>query len=147
MFAPKSEVDRLADDIAAGRISTLSELENRWKQIHSEYYDMEWTWVADHLKEWCGKSVDEITRDDVRAIITRWLDSVTALNHMLLDDARKEYSLQSRTGFGIDDPTGEADNDFVSVRGQFEADPFVKMVQDHIVTKTALAQSALALLG
>lgn len=147
MFAPKSEVDRLADDIAAGRISTLSELENRWKQIHSEYYDMEWTWVADHLKEWCGKSVDEITRDDVRAIITRWLDSVTALNHMLLDDARKEYSIQSRTGFGIDDPTGEADNDFVSVRGQFEADPFVKMVQDHIVTKTALAQSALALLG
>ena len=103
--------------------------------------------IADHLKEWCGKSVDEITRDDVRAIITRWLDSVTALNHMLLDDARKEYSLQSRTGFGIDDPTGEADNDFVSVRGQFEADPFVKMVQDHIVTKTALAQSALALLG
>lgn len=147
MFAPKSEVDRLADDIAAGRISTLSELENRWKQIHSAYYDMEWTWVADHLKEWCGKNVDEITRDDVRAIITRWLDSVTALNHMLLDDARKEYSLQSRTGFGIDDPTGEADNDFVSVRGQFEADPFVKMVQDHIVTKTALAQSALALLG
>lgn len=143
MFAPKSEVDRLAADIAEGRIATLDALEARWKQLHADYYDMEWTWVADHLKEWCGKTVAELTREDVRDIVARWLDSVTTLDHMLLDDARKEYSLQSRTGFGIDNPDGEADGDFVSVRGEFEADPFVNMVRDHISKKTELAERTL----
>lgn len=139
MFAPKCEIDRLADDVATGRVANLDDLEARWKRLHTEYYDMEWTWVAEHLKDWYGKSVDEITLADVPAIVERWIGSVTALDRMLLEDARKEYSLQSRTGFGIDDPNSEADNDFVSVRGKFDADPFVKMVKEHIATKTALA--------
>lgn len=147
LFAPKTEIDRLCADIADGAIALLDELEQRWQGLHADYYDMEWTWVASRLAKWCGKSIGELTRDDVAQIVTRWLESVTTLDRMLLDDAAKEYSLTSRTGFGIDDPDEDADEDFINVRGQFNSDPFVKMVKEHIEKKSALGADALGLLG
>lgn len=146
LFAPKSEVDRICDDIANGGISTLEELEATWRKLHADYYDMEWTWVASMFARWYGKEIDELTVDDIRAIVSRWIKSVTDLNGMLLEDARKEYSLKSRTGFGIDAPAEDADDDFVSVRGQYESDPFVEMVEAHNIAKTSLAEKALAIL-
>ena len=146
LFAPKNEVDAICDDICSGKIESLDELESRWKKLHADYYDMEWTWVCDKIEEWYGKAIKDLTADDVREIIARWLKSVTTLNSMLLEDANKEYSLKSRTGFGIDDPGMSADDDFISVRGRYDADPFVEMVKAHSITKTALAESALALL-
>ncbi len=137
-------MDAIAEDIAEGRLTELTDLEARWKQLHADYYDMEWTWVADHLPQWYGKTAAELTKEDVRQIIDRWLRSVVELDEMLLEDARKEYSLKSRTGFGIDNPGDDADSDFVSVRGEFDADPFVKMVKNHIARKTDLAERALA---
>ena len=80
------------------------------------------------------------------AIIHRWERSVTTLNDLLLDDAAKEYSLRSRTGFGIDSPDDAADNDFVSVRGCFDADPFVAMVKRHSEVKHKLGTDTLAIL-
>ena len=144
LFAPKAEIDRLAAEIADGTVGSLEELEERWRSLHADYYDMEWTWVAAYIKDWYGKEIDELTRNDLREIVCRWHKSVIKLDNMLHEDAHKEYSLKSRTGFGIDDPDTTADGDFVSVRGEFEADPFVKMVVDHIEKKTALAQKALA---
>ena len=147
LFAPKSEVDAICDAITDGTLDSVDAIEARWKELHAQYYDMEWTWVADIMESWYGKPVEALTRDDIRTIIERWLKSVTALNDMLLDDARKEYSLKSRTGFGIDDPAMSADDDFTSVRGSYEADPFVAMVNEHTAKKTALAGRALAQLG
>ena len=147
LFAPKSEVDAICDEITDGTLDSVDAIEARWKELHAQYYDMEWTWVADIMESWYGKPVEALTRDDIRTIIERWLKSVTALNDMLLDDARKEYSLKSRTGFGIDDPAMSADDDFTSVRGSYEADPFVAMVNEHTAKKTALAGRALAQLG
>ncbi len=147
LFAPKSEIDNLCADIADGTIGSLEQLEAAWKKLHAAYYDMEWTWVVSMLRQWSGKSVGELTRADVAAIVNRWLDNVTTLDRMLLDDAAKEYSLTSRTGFGIDSPDEDADDDFSNVRGDFNSDPFVKMVKEHIEHKTALGHDALGLLG
>ena len=58
---------------------------------------------------------------------------------LFYDDARKEFSAVSRIGFGVDASTdGNRRNDFEHVRGDFERDPFVRMVLDHIDTKSAL---------
>lgn len=146
MFAPKTEVDKVCDHICDGTIDSLEALESRWRSLHADYYDMEWTWVAEKFESWYGKALADITPADIHAIIDRWIAAVTSLNAMLLEDARKEYSLRSRTGFGIDAPDSEADDDFNSVRGQYRADPFVEMVTRHSATKTALAGHARSLL-
>ena len=145
LFAPKSEIDALCAQLADGSLASLEELEARWKALHADYFDMEWTWVASHLEARCGKTVETITRADIVAIVERWRESVVMLDRMLLDDAAKEYSLTSRTGFGIDSPDEDADEDFNNVRGDFDSDPFVLMVKEHIEKKSALGDQAISL--
>ena len=57
---------------------------------------------------------------------------------MVYDDARKEFSLTSMTGFGADGSHDEMKQDFEQVRGDFESNPFVTAVLQHIDDKTAL---------
>ena len=147
LFAPKQAVERISDDIATGQLSSLEEIEAVWQKMHADYYDMEWTWVAEHFEEWYGKPVTELTGADIRSIVERWIEAVTRIDDMLMSDARKEYSLKSRTGFGIDDPAAAADSDFMNVRGNFDDDPFVRMVIEHSAAKRKLAESVLARLG
>lgn len=143
MLAPKSEISALIRDIIERRVDTLDQLETRFRAMHAAYYDMEWTWVVENFTRWWGKPVDDLTPADVAAIVRRWNDSVVALDRMLYDDARKEFSLVSRTGFGVDGSHGRQQSDFEQVRGRFEADPFVCMVVNHIEAKTALGQELL----
>ena len=143
MFAPKSEMCRISAEIASGQIATLDRLEEQWKKIHADYYEMEWTWVAEKFAEWWGKPIAEITFDDIRMIVERWRHAVEAIDDMLLDDARKEYSRRSQIGFGIDGDDC-AENDFANVRGLFDSDPFVKMVEEHKKVKATLAEKVLS---
>jgi hypothetical protein len=104
---------------------------------------MEWNWVVEKFKSWWGKECCELTIDDVAEIVKRWQTSVVALDRLLYDDAKKEFSLVSRVGFGIDGTLQCKDVDFEQVRGDFENDTFVKMVLEHIEVKTALAEDVL----
>lgn len=141
MIAPRKEIDDLCTEIASGRITSLPEIESRLRQLAEAYYDMEWTWVAENFTRWFGKPVDELTPEDLETIVDRWQDSVVTLDNMLYEDARKEFSLTSRIGFGAENSDTCRNADFENVRGVFEEDPFVKMVLDHIKRKSALAEN------
>ena len=141
MIAPQTEIDRLCADIADGKIASLAEAEKRIHEIADDYYDMEWTWVADNFKQWFGKECSELTAEDLAEIADRWQQSVVRLDNMLYDDARKEFSLISRIGFGADGTNETQAADFEQVRGDFENDPFARMVLDHIAKKSALADN------
>ncbi len=138
MLTAKEEISSLIKDIIERTVTTLEEVEERFRKLHREYYDMEWTWVVDHFSQWWGKEIDQVTVDDIVAIVERWIASVVKLDNMLYSDARKEFSLVSRTGFGVDGTEARRNSDFEHVRGDFESDPFVCMVLDHIEKKTAL---------
>lgn len=143
MIAPKQEIERLCDDIADGSITSLDEIEKRLRALNDEYYDMEWTWVSSRFKDWYGKETSELTPHDIADIVKRWSDSVVLLDRMLYEDARKEFSIVSRIGFGPDGSRQCRDADFLNVRGDFENDPFVRMVLDHITSKQALGNDLL----
>ena len=139
LFAPKSEIKALCADVNSGAVDSLEQVNARFRALAESYYDMEWTWVAANFRRWWGKDVYDLTFADIRAIADRWRDNVVKLDRMLYDDARKEFSSVSRIGFGVDASTdGNRRNDFEHVRGDFERDPFVRMVLDHIDTKSAL---------
>lgn len=147
MIAPAAEINRLCDDIVNNRVDNLEDISARLDTLASEYYDMEWTWVADMLPRWYGKTYDMLTPADIAEITRRWKSSVLELDNLLYDDACKEYSLVSRIGFGADGSEEMASADFRHVRGDFEEDAFVKMVKEHIVAKSALADELLSRLA
>jgi len=76
--------------------------------------------------------------EDVIRVVRRWKKSVTDPDNLLYDDARKEFNLSSRTGFGIDDGEEVRKLDFEQVRGDFESNSVVAAIREHIRNKSAL---------
>ena len=82
----------------------------------------------------------EVSVEQVLKSIDDWQNAVVRLDRMVYDDARKEFDLNSRTGFGVDGDRSQQQADFESVRGSFESNSFVKAVLEHIDRKTALGE-------
>ena len=146
LIAPKSEVTRLLDDIENNGLS-LSGIQIRLEEMHANYYSYEWTWALEKLERVWGCCVDEVTMEQIRQTITQWQEAVVSLDKMVYNDARKEFDLNSQTGFGVDGDREQAEADFEEVRGSFESNSFVKAVLEHIERKTALGNKMLAKLA
>ena len=145
LIVPQSEIDGLVKDIVAGKLS-LSEIEQQFAIMHKNYYDYEWTWAYDKLLKYWNKSIDDVTIDDLVALIEAWKKAVVALDRLLYSDAKKEFDLNSKTGFGVDGDELVKMRDFESVRGNFEENPFVKECLQHIERKTQLGNDTIELL-
>jgi hypothetical protein len=138
LIVPRQEVESLLDNIENGEIRSLEEISDTFKDMHSSYYDWEWTWSAERLEEETGVRMDEFTADDVIDVVKRWKESVLELDNMLYEDARKEFALSSMTGYGIDGGDEVKYLDFEQVRGVFESDPVIIAIREHIERKSAL---------
>ena len=104
--------------------------------MHRNYYTYEWTWAYEKLEEYYGVKPEEVTAADIIRIVEKWKEAVIGLDRMVYEDAKKEFSLASMTGFGADGSRLEKEMDFEQVRGDFN--PFVTAVLKHIEVKSAL---------
>jgi hypothetical protein len=116
----------------------VEELAKSFLDLHNSYYDWEWTWVCERIEEETGISVNRMTADNVVSIVEKWEKSVIDLDNLLYEDARKEFTLSSMTGFGIDGGDEVKKLDFEQVRGEFESNSVVAAIQEHIEQKKAL---------
>lgn len=138
LIAPHTSVSAMLDEIESGAIGSCEELDRRLKALHDNYYDYEWAWAYDLMLKYYGLKEGALTYRDLVLVIRRWRDSVMKLDRMLYDDAKKEFSLSAKTGFGFDGLGRTRDADFEGVRGAFETNPFVLAVTDHMARKNAL---------
>jgi len=138
LIAPKNEINKILEDIEKGKIDDLCEIQRRFCALHKSYYEIEWNWAA-MLLEWrLNKPIDQISISDIMAIVAQWKKSVIELDHMLYEDARKEFQLSSMTGFGNDGDLSTRQTDFEMVRGSFDDNNFVKEIKSHIEKKSKL---------
>lgn len=138
LIAPKSEIDKLLDGIESGEIDRLKHINAKFAEMHHNYYTYEWTWAYEKIEEFYGINPQDITAKDIIDIVHKWKDAVVGLDKMIYEDARKEFSLSSMTGFGADGSGKEKQLDFEQVRGDFENNTFVTAVLEHIKVKSAL---------
>lgn len=146
LIAPKSEVTRLLDSIEQGSVS-LSDIQKEFKNMHAHYYSYEWTWALEKLEQVWNCSLEQVSLEQIRQTISQWKEAVVTLDNMVYEDARKEFDLNSKTGFGMDGDRKQAEEDFEEVRGSFESNSFVQAVLKHIERKTALGDKILAQLA
>lgn len=144
LIAPKSEIDALIEDIETGRVNRLKHINTEFEKMHLHYYTYEWTWAYEKLEEFYGIHPEAITAADVIRIVEKWKEAVVGLDRMVYEDAKKEFSMASMTGFGADGSRLEKELDFEQVRGDFESNPFVTAVLKHIEVKTALGDELIA---
>jgi hypothetical protein len=138
LIAPKKDVDSLLDDIESGILTSLEALSDSFAMLHASYYNWEWTWVCERIEEETGIEINKLTASDVIEIVQKWKTSVIGLDNLLYQDARKEFTLSSMTGFGIDGGDEVKKLDFEQVRGEFESNSVVTAIREHIKQKTDL---------
>lgn len=138
LIAPKTEIDNLLDGIESGAINRLKYINGEFERMHKNYYTYEWTWAYERIEEFYGIHPEEMTAADVISIVEKWKAAVVGLDHMVYEDAKKEFSLAAMTGFGADGSRREKKLDFEQVRGDFESNSFVNAVLKHIEVKSAL---------
>ena len=147
LIAPKSEIEKLMAGIESGEINRLKEINARFAEMHNNYYTYEWTWAYNKIQEFYGLDPETITAKDIICIVKSWKEAVIGLDRMVYNDARKEFSMSSMTGFGADGSQDEMKLDFEQVRGDFESNPFVTAVLEHIDDKNALGDELINRIG
>lgn len=143
LIAPKKLIDSLLNSIETHSL-TLDDIQNQLEEMHNEYYSYEWTWAKEQLEKYWKKSIQEVTYDDIFVMIETWKNSVVKLDQLIYSDAKKEFNLNSKTGFGVDGDEQQKHQDFESVRGNFESNPFVLEVLNHIKVKTELGNELIS---
>lgn len=138
LIAPKSEIEKLMDGIENGEINRLKYINAHFAEMNDNYYSYEWTWAYSKIEEVYHINPQNITAQQIIALVKRWQEAVIGLDRQVYDDARKEFSMQSMTGFGVDGTKITKMEDFESVRGDFENNTFVNAILNHIRTKQAL---------
>ncbi|MDR2621612.1 MAG: DUF4954 family protein, partial [Dysgonamonadaceae bacterium] len=144
LIAPKLLINKLLDGIETGRINKLKAINQVIEEIHRNYYSLEWTWAWDKIQTYYGYDLDTITPSDVIHIVEDWREAVVYLDKVIYEDAKKEFSLSSQTGFGADGNDDEQRLDFEQVRGVFEQNTFVSSILKHIEEKVTLGNQVIA---
>jgi hypothetical protein len=146
LIAPKNEIDSLLNSIENEPLS-LDQIQTRFEIMHQEYYNYEWTWAIHKLEGYWKKAIDDVTSEDIVNLVERWKTSVVTLDQLIYNDAKKEFDLNSRTGYGVDGDAEQSHQDFESVRGNFESNPFVIEVLDHIKIKSKLGNDLIQIIS
>jgi len=141
LIAPKVLIDHLLDDIESGKVNKLKEINCILEEIHRNYYALEWAWAWDKIQYYYGYKPDTITAEEIIHLVEDWKEAVISLDKMLYQDAKKEFSLSSQTGFGADGNNDEQRLDFEQVRGVFEQNTFVSSILQHIEEKSTLGDN------
>lgn len=147
LIAPKSEIVKLMEGIENGEINRLKYINSHFAEMNDNYYSYEWTWAYSKIEEIYGINPETITAQQIIDIVKGWEDAVIGLDHQVYDDARKEFSMQSMTGFGVDGTRDTKREDFESVRGDFENNTFVNAILKHIDEKQALGDELINRIG
>ena len=140
LLVPNERVMTLLDDLENNNISNLEQLNDRYAVLHDNYFDDAWTWCLKVFKDELDLDFETIEIDRLLSFIDDWKKSVIELDNMVYADARKEFTLNKQTGFGIDGSDKTRHLDFEQVRGEFEKHPSVQDISNHIREKSRLAE-------
>lgn len=144
LIAPQSAITELISLIEREQLKTTQSIHGYFRTLHESYYTYEWTWAWSKIELYYNVSLDTITASDVKRITQEWLKAVIALDEMVYEDAKKEFSLSSRISFGLDGNRYTQKIDFECVRGVFVENDFVKTVLEHIEVKTRLGDDLIS---
>ncbi|MBV7441040.1 DUF4954 family protein [Weeksellaceae bacterium TAE3-ERU29] len=139
MICPLEALEDVLEKIELNKINNIDELNNAFHKIHTDYYEMEWTWAAELYNKIENSSVTKITPEYFISFVKKWKDAVVCLDKMVYNDAKKEFSLSTQVGFGTDGEEKEKQQDFMNVRGNFNTNSTVQEILAHIERKSDLA--------
>ncbi|MEN8203976.1 MAG: DUF4954 family protein [Bacteroidota bacterium] len=133
MIASDQHIQLLIKEVKSGKISKLEEISASLAQIHGDYESRLWDWTTHVLSTRFEIDVEKITADQLLELITLWESETLKLDKMILNDATKEFDINSKLGFGIDGDQDVADRDFEAVRGDADQNKFIVGIREEMI--------------
>ncbi|MFC2109160.1 DUF4954 family protein [Bacteroidota bacterium] len=143
LICPIESLNDFLCTIEKEKITTLGEVQKGLNNINKNYYDYEWNWAVSLIEKYYNLSIENITAEEYISIVKKWKNAVIRLDKMLYTDAKKEFSLSTQVGFGVDGDANERHLDFASVRGEFDSNATVTEILNHIDRKTNLGDTVI----
>ena len=144
LLVPKESVSDLIKQIEDDSIVSLTDINNTYHEWEKNYFSWSWNWIVSKLKAEEGIDLNTISAKQLIKFIEKWKEAVTTLDKMIYEDAKKEFTIKSQTGFGIDGKDKTRLSDFEHVRGEFTSNPAVMEITEHIDRKSKLADSVIS---
>ena len=139
--APKEMVAQLIEQVESGTVNSLDTINATYREWMEKYPEWTWNWTAKHLKSEEGIDTETVSVQTLVTFVEKWKQAVVKLDNMIYEDAKKEFTLKSQTGFGIDGKDKTRILDFENVRGEFASHPSVREIIDHIRRKSRQADT------
>jgi hypothetical protein len=132
LLIPVQRLQQLEARIESGEIATIGDFQAAFQNAWEAYAADEWAWVRHTFASRTGRSVDELTLEDLaRLKAARDKAQATAVKKVLAD-AEKEFDEIASTGFGADGNREQRAVDFAAVRGSFADDSFVRQMREEL---------------
>jgi hypothetical protein len=129
---PKQRLLDVTAAIESGEITDVASFCSEMERIHQAAEKDEWLWVKNAYKEFFGRALETLTKDDLIQSAESYRKTRIKFLKQVLVDAEKDFGGLSRTGFGQDGSAEDLDEDFRQVRGQYDDNRFVKETRDNI---------------
>ena len=129
---PSQRILDLMSAVEKGKIGDIDTLNGELQKIQQANGKDEWAWVKKVYEEVFGVNLDKITKEEFLAAAEAYLAVKMKFLNLVLNDSEKEFSSQSRTGFGYNGTAQDVDEDFRQVRGQFDQNEFVLAMRKNI---------------
>ncbi len=116
MIAPRCRVEALLDRIDSGKVPDLESFAHELHEIAANYRNDEMKWALYALAVLSEKEQQQLTDEDIAAVIEKGAKDRKALDEAIEQDAGRDFAPSMSVGYGIDDLLSRAD-DFTAVRG------------------------------
>ena len=101
MYAPKSEIDQLADDIRFSSLDEIQQVDDRLLDIHNHYSEYKWNYAYRLALNYY--SLDTITSEDIEMIIRKGDEARSQWLSRIRKDAEKEFAMGDVSEEQLDD--------------------------------------------
>jgi len=91
LLLPDYEEQRILEDIKSGSLETIEDVNDRFKEINSSYYNYAWDWTRFLIDHYYGSK--DITETIEAQIISDYNDALKTWISEIRKDAEKEYSM------------------------------------------------------
>jgi carbonic anhydrase/acetyltransferase-like protein (isoleucine patch superfamily) len=142
LLATEPAIIDFVNQIVDGKIKDFKDFHIQLSKIHASYEQEEWKWCAKLIETRVQKPINNITIDVLKLLLDEWKTASLKFNEMILQDAMKEFSTETKLSYGIDGDEIVRDADFEAVRGMFEQNSFIKGVKEDSVQIEAKSKIA-----
>ncbi|WP_066632205.1 DUF4954 family protein [Labilibacter marinus] len=110
--------------------TNISEWNSFFQEQFNSYSEYKSIHILNVLKSYFGIDYTNCTKEDLASFMKLWQENNEKTKSAILIDAKKEFNVKSKIGFGIDHQADCRVKDFENVRGNFENNSFKKIVEE-----------------